>query len=70
MKVMPWILFGVAILGAYLNVQGRRAGFVFWIASNGYWINHNIAIHEYAQAAQYAAFLALSAWGWFAWGKG
>lgn len=66
---MNWIIAAIAIAGTILNIKKQRSGFVLWTVSNSHWLIHNIKIGEYAQAVIFAVFLALSIYGFFAWGK-
>ena len=68
--MLTYIVAAVAVAGTVLNVKRLRAGFGVWCATNLFWIIHNAAISEWAQAGIYCVNLALSAWGFIRWGKG
>ncbi len=67
--VMPWLLTGLSILGAVLNIKKRRSGFAVYTVANMGWIAVDLYNGIYAQAALFAVFTGLSAWGWIEWGK-
>lgn len=62
-----WIVTLAAVVGNVLNVRRSRWCFIVWAVTNTCFICHNLAIGEYAQAALFGVYLALSVWGWFAW---
>lgn len=67
MAVLTWVVAAMAFAGAILNVRKRPEGFLIWIVTNGAWAVHDFRIGEYAQAALWAAYFALSVWGFLAW---
>lgn len=66
--MLTYIAAALAIVGAVLNVQGKRAGFAIWCATNLYWMAHNAMLGEWAQVAIYTVNLVISAWGFLRWG--
>jgi hypothetical protein len=67
--MMTWALVAIALIGTVMNVQMARAGFLFWIISNGGLAVVNYRRGEKAQATLFSVYLALAIWGWLAWGK-
>lgn len=57
----------LALVGAVLNAAGRWQGFLFWLATNGYWCQYNFRAGEYEQAVIFAAFELLCLWGIWQW---
>ncbi len=66
---MTWLIAIIALIGVFLNVQGKWQGFLFWLISNAYWCWHNLTIGEYPQAVLFAMFFLLSAYGVKLWRK-
>jgi len=69
LRYAMWLVTAAAIVGAWLNVKRRRSGFAVWIVTNAANGVYCAWRGELAQAALFAAFLGLAAWGWWAWGK-
>jgi len=71
--VMPQVvLFAVALLalaGNLFVIRRRRLGFVCWALADVVLIAHNLAIHEWAQAALFFAYLGMAIWGISSWKK-
>lgn len=67
LKVMPWVMALVSLIGTLLNIQKIRWGFGFWMISNLYWQMHNVYLEEYAQAVLYGVFFVLSVVGFLSW---
>ena len=61
---MTAIMTVAAIIGATLNANGKRAGFLVWLVTNAYWTIHNARIGEWEQAVLYAVYFGLAVWGW------
>ena len=69
MNNLNWIIFALAIVGVVLNIRKKRACFLFWLVTNGYWAVYNYAAGELAEAATFAVFWVLSIYGFKSWGK-
>jgi nicotinamide riboside transporter PnuC len=65
--MIPWILVVVALVGTVLNVRGDRRGFLFWLVSNLGLAVMNALAGSWAQAALFAVYFGLAAWGWWVW---
>ncbi len=64
-----WILMLVTLVGTVLNVLKKRSGFAVWTVTNAGWVLVNVHKGIPAQAILFLTFLALSAWGFWSWGK-
>lgn len=64
---MNWIIVFIALAGVVLNIRRKWYCFVFWSASNSWWLVHNICIGEYAQAALFGLFLMFCIYGGDEW---
>jgi len=67
---MKWIIFCVALSGLVMNIRKKRAGFVLWLISNGYWAVYNWRAGEYEQGLLFLIFWFMSIIGFFAWSGG
>lgn len=66
-NIIRWSLAGLGIVGAVLNVQQRRACFVWWVAANIGWVCVNIYHGRYAEAVLFAVYLATALLGLVNW---
>jgi len=67
---MTWVIAALSVIGTILNIQKDRRGFILWALTNAFWLIHNIAIREYAQAALFTMYFCLAVLGLRAWKKG
>ena len=65
-----WLWAGAGLVGAILNVKKNRACWPVWLCSNLAFCLYNLARREYAQAALWALYVGLAAWGIRQWKKG
>lgn len=67
MTYFTWILVVLSLIGVVLNIEKKRAGFVFWMFSNAGWafvdFYHNIP----AQGCLMLLYFSLAVWGYFKW---
>lgn len=62
-----WLLVLIALIGAVLNVQMNRLGFLFWIVSNCGLAIVNASRRQWAQAVLFTVYFGLALWGWLVW---
>ena len=61
------VVAAAALVGTELNVRKRRSGFLLWAVTNLAFVARNAQLGEWPQAVLFAAYLAMSVRGWFAW---
>lgn len=66
-NIIRWSLAGLGIVGAILNVQQRRACFMWWVAANIGWVFINAYNGRYAEAVLFAVYLATALLGLANW---
>ena len=64
-----WILTGLCIAGAILNIRKKRSGFLLWAGCNLGWVIVNINVGLVSQAALFSVYTVLSLYGFIAWRK-
>lgn len=64
---MNWIIVIIALIGVVLNVRRKWQCFLFWGASNLWWLRHNICIDEHAQAVLFGVFFLFCIYGLDEW---
>lgn len=67
--MLIWVCTVIALIGTILNAKQKKAGFLFWIISNGAFSIYNYQIEEYAQSLLFFVYLILAIYGYFNWGK-
>ena len=69
MMELTWLLTVLSILGVVLNIRKSRASFAIWMVTNASWaaIDFNAGIP--AQAVLFGIYFALSAYGYWSWGR-
>jgi len=68
-EMLLWFLAVLSIIGAIMNVQHDRGGFMLWMFTNFSWAVINLRRKFYAQSFLFAVYFVLAFWGWLAWGK-
>lgn len=68
-EILTYVMMVIALVGSYLNAKQRREGFLLWMITNGFWIIHNLAVSEIAQAILYAANMVIAIMGFINWKK-
>jgi peptidoglycan biosynthesis protein MviN/MurJ (putative lipid II flippase) len=69
-KIIPWLISFVAMIGAVLNIQKDVLGFYIWVCSNLSWIVYILYYKQknlYGQILLWLIFTGLSIWGIFSW---
>lgn len=66
---MLWVLTGLSIVGVILNLKRKRAGFLFWIGTNGVWAAFNFYKNIPEQGVLFTVYLMLAVWGYIEWGR-
>lgn len=69
LEIFLWFNTAFAVVGTFLNARRVRFGFIVWMITNAVFVMNNILIHCYHQAALFAVYFGLAAFGWFSWGK-
>jgi len=64
---LMWLVMILALIGTIANIYKLRWCFVVWFASNVLWTTYNLWHEHWAQAAQFAVYTGLTAWGWWQW---
>jgi len=64
---MMWFVAIFSLIGTVLNTHRKRAGFLFWIATNAAWVAYDLHKGAHAQAALMAIYLCLAIYGFFKW---
>lgn len=67
MTALLWITAAACVLGNVLVIRKNRWGFGLWMVCNSVLVWRNATIGENAQAALFAVYLALAAWGFWTW---
>ena len=67
--MIVWLITGIALIGAVLNLQRKWQCFIFWIISNFCWFLYCAFKQEFALAVLFGIFMVLSAWGIDEWKK-
>ena len=62
-----WILTAASLIGTIANVKRKRWCFWVWLFTNAGWTAVDIYLELYAQAALFAAYTCLAAWGLIEW---
>jgi len=65
-----WILTGLCIAGAVLNIRKRRSGFLLWAGCNLVWMFLDFQVGLTSQAALFGVYAGLALWGFMSWGRG
>lgn len=68
-EMLMWFLAVLSIIGAIMNVQQNRAGFLLWMFTNLCWAVIDFRRKLYAQSFLFAVYFGLSFWGWISWGR-
>ena len=68
-EILTYVMMVIALFGSYLNAKQRREGYLLWMLTNGFWIIHNLAVSEFAQAILYLANMVISIMGFVNWKK-
>lgn len=67
---LGWILSGMGILGAILNLKKKRLSFLVWGIGNAGWLTLALCVPEMkAQIPLWITFIILNIWGYFEWRK-
>lgn len=68
------IATGLEILAALLSLGGcvllahkRRIGWLAWILADAIWVWVDVRAELWSQAALFAVYTGMSAWGWWRW---
>ena len=64
---MMWFVAIFSLIGTVLVTHRRRAGFLFWIATNAAWVAYDLHKGALPQAALMAIYLALAIYGFYKW---
>jgi hypothetical protein len=67
MRYVPWILSGMSIIGAVLNVLYLPICFVIWTVASLAWIWYNVRMGTWAQVPMWVVFTATNVWGYYMW---
>ena len=67
--MIGWVLSGLTILGAILNIRKNKWGFIAWIVSNVGWVYLNLTIGLYEQIPVWVVLTVLSIIGFTQWSK-
>jgi hypothetical protein len=67
MEMLLWLLAVLSIIGAIMNVQYERGGFLLRMFTNFSWSVINLRRKFYAQSFLFGVYFALSLWGWISW---
>ncbi|MDH5525448.1 MAG: nicotinamide mononucleotide transporter family protein [Desulfobulbaceae bacterium] len=65
---VSWILTGLGVAGALLNVRRLRACFVVWIVTNIGWMILHAVRGNWADVVMFAVYFAAAVWGFYSWG--
>lgn len=63
METLLLIATFLALVGAYLNANGNKYGFLIWIMTNTVFMWHNFAIGQWQQGLLFMAYLFLALLG-------
>jgi hypothetical protein len=69
-KIIPWLLSFIAMVGAVLNIQKDVLGFYTWVVSNMGWVVYILYYKQknlYGQILLWLVFTALNIWGILRW---
>lgn len=66
-SILSWACVAASLAGTLLVTRRRPEGFYLWSVSNAGWIAINWHAGQTAQAALFAAYLALSIYGMWEW---
>ena len=69
MEAATWLLTVLSVLGVVLNIRKNRASFTIWMLTNASWAVIDIRAGIPAQAVLFGIYFALSAYGYWAWGR-
>ena len=69
MRMIPYIITALAIIGTVGNSCKKVWGFYLWIVTNAFWCVFNVVNRSYAQAILYAVYFILSIVGIVQWRK-
>ena len=67
MRYVPWILSGMSIIGAILNVFYLPVCFIIWTIASLAWIWYNVKMRTWAQVPMWVVFTATNVWGYYMW---
>lgn len=84
MTVIPTLAAALCILGALLNASAPHtpalvgltpttavvAAQACWVVGNSLWLAYGLTTRQRPLALQFGAFLTISAWGLWSWGRG
>lgn len=68
-EMLRWLLAVLSIIGAIMNVQHDRGGFLLWMFTNLCWAVIDFRRRLYAQSFLFVVYFILSFWGWIHWGR-
>jgi nicotinamide riboside transporter PnuC len=64
-----WLITILSFIASIANIYQKRWSFALWFATNVYLLIHNLVAHDFPQAAIWAGYALLSAWGFVKWGN-
>ena len=64
-----WILTGLCIAGAILNIRKKRSGFLLWAGCNVAWMFLDFRLGLISQGVLFGVYAALALYGFAAWRK-
>ncbi len=64
-----WILTGLSIAGAVLNIRRERSGFLLWAGCNLIWMFLDLQAGMASQGVLFGVYAALALWGFARWGR-
>lgn len=65
--MIPWILSGLAIIGAILNASGKRIGFYVWLVANIGWVIQCTLTSQYGQLPMWIFYSCICVFGLIQW---
>jgi len=67
LEAAKWMLVAGSLVGTVANVRKRWWGFLIWTVADAGWVAMNVWHRSWSEAALWATFTGLSAWGMVAW---
>jgi hypothetical protein len=62
-----WILTGLSLFGAFLNIKKHRACFWIWAFTNASWAIVDFWYGLYSQGVLFSIYFILAVYGWYSW---
>ena len=67
--MIEYIAMSLSIIGNLYICFKKRQGFLFWIVANSLWITFAIYNEHWGMMSLFIFYTAMSAFGWYNWGR-